>query len=97
MTKTFDHYTAGDSGLTLAQAGVVCTPFDPASRAPAEDYPTSKLFLLKEVYTKYSGVDQGDYLLFGGTYYNVLFVSLWDELDSLDAFYQIYAERDING
>ncbi len=97
LTKTFDHYTAGDAGLSLTQAGVTCTPFDPATKAPTDDYPISKLSLLKELYTKYPGVAQGDYLLFGGGYYAVQFVSLWDAQGGMDAFYQIFAERNVNG
>ncbi|HEX9925309.1 MAG TPA: hypothetical protein VGD99_21815 [Anaerolineae bacterium] len=97
LTNTCDHLNNPTGAATLSEVatGIACMPIDPASKAPTDDYPISKLFLLRETFTKYADFVTGDYLVSGGTTYAVRFVGPWAAQGGLDAFYHLILEEQL--
>lgn len=80
---------------TTVSTTVVTTPIDPTDKIPSQDFPTEKLHLLRECFTKYTAFAQGDILESGGVEYVVRAVHPWDGGTYLDDFYHLILERKI--
>ena len=95
MTETCTHKNnpTGAATLTTVQASIACTPLDSASVKPSEDYPIDKMFLLKEVFTKYTAFAKGDFIEVDSVEYPILAVHPWGVQGGLDAYYHIIAEE----
>lgn len=95
MTETFDHYEPDGTGVLPAATASdqACTPLDPLSNAPSEDYPTEKVFLLRETFTKYAAIDQGDILAIDSVNYIVIASKPYAAQGGLDAFWHIICEQ----
>jgi hypothetical protein len=100
MTATCEHRnnpTRAASTSSVA-TGIACTPIDPASRAPIQDYPTEKLYLLKETFTKYTAFRTGDFLVSGGKTYAIQAAWPWAAQGGMDAYtHLVLEERAIDG
>lgn len=91
-TCTHKHNPTGAAILTEAATGIVCSPPDPVSATPSQDYPIEKLFLLREFFTKYAGFQPGDYATFSEVDYPIRAVHPWAALGGLDDFYRVMIE-----
>lgn len=87
----------GAATLTTVSNVVVTTPIDPASKAPSQDYPIEKLFLLKECFTKYTAFATGDYLVSAGVTYAVRAAWPWAAQGGMDAYYHLILEQSLAG
>lgn len=88
----------GAASPSTVSTTVITTPIDPASNATAQAYPTEKLFLLKECFTKYAAFKTGDILVSGGITYAVRFVGPWPAQGPMDTYYHlVLEERAIDG
>ena len=77
------------TGLSLAtvQEDIFCAPIDRLSQDWQQSYPTEKLFLMRQTYTKYTAFQPGDYLLDDNDLlYAVKVVHDYDAQGGLDAF-----------
>jgi hypothetical protein len=63
------------------------------SRVYAQDYPFEKLFLMRQVFTKYASFNPGDYLVHSGTTYAVKAVHPYESQGSLDDYYLLIIEK----
>lgn len=97
MTATCEHRNnpTGASTTSSVATAIACTPIDPASKAPSQDYPIEKLFLLKECFTKYTAFATGDYLVSGGVTYAVRAVWPWAAQGGMDTYYHLILEMQL--
>jgi hypothetical protein len=99
LTATCDHKNnpTGAATLSTVATGIACTPLDPASRTPSQDYPVEKLYLLRECFTKYSAFVTGDFLVSGGVTYAVRAAWPWAAQGAMDAYYHLILEQQVGG
>lgn len=97
MTITVEHRNnpSGAASTSSVATGIACTPIDPASDAAQQSYPTEKLFLLKEAFTKYTAFRTGDFLVHGGVTYAVRFAGPWAAQGGLDAYTHLVLEQEL--
>ena len=95
MTETCTHKNnpTGAATLSTVASAIACTPLDPASVKPSEDYPVDKMFLLKETFTKYTAFQKGDFIEIDSVEYPILAAHSWGAQGGLDAYYHIIAEE----
>lgn len=97
----FYHNEAGNTNHKLyfdylfVNFAITCTPLDPASQQPSQDYPVEKMFLLREFYTKHANFTQGSYATFDGVDYPVRAVNYWPAQGGVDDYYQIIVEKPV--
>jgi hypothetical protein len=94
-TCTHKNNPTGAASLSTVQADIACTPLDPTSTKPTQDYPIEKLFLLsllRETFTEYANFAGGDFLEIGGVEYPVVAALPWAAQGGLDAYYHIIVE-----
>jgi len=96
LTETCTHKN-NPTGASLATVatGIACTPIDPLDRTAHQDYPQEKLFLMKQVFTKYTAFSNGDYLVVGSTTYAVKAVHKYAAQGGMDAYYYLILEQQI--
>ena len=94
LTATCSHLNnpTGAATTSTVATGIACTPIDPASKVPSQDYPIEKLFLLKECFTKYAAFATGDFLVSGGITYAIRAVWPWAAQGGMDAYYHLILE-----
>lgn len=99
MTATFEHRNnpTGAASTSSVATGIACTPIDPASKLPSQEYPINKLFLLKETFTKYTAALTGDFAVSGGKTYVIRAAWPWAAQGGLDAFTHLILEEVLNG
>lgn len=81
------------TSLVTVQENIYCAPIDQLTREWAQRYPTEKLSLMRQTYTKYTAFAAGDYLVYGGLTYAVRVVHPYDAQGGLDAFYFLVLEE----
>lgn len=94
-TATHKNNPTGAATLTTVSSSVTCSPAWPTTRVPTQDYPLEKLFMMYEVYTKYTAFAAGDVLELGSVTYIVRAVQKWEEIvaGGLDDFYLLVVEK----
>lgn len=98
MTGTAEHRNnpTGAASTSSVATGIAITPINPISRAHTQDYPTEKLFLLRECFTAYTAFRSGDFLISGGLTYAIQ--AAQPGRTSLGTFYYlVLEERAIDG
>jgi hypothetical protein len=93
---THKNNPTGAASASIVSTTVTTTPIDPASEAAQQAYPTEKLFLLKECFTKYTAFRTGDQLVSDGITYAVRFAGPWAAQGSLDAYTHLVLEQVLN-
>jgi hypothetical protein len=95
MTATCEHRnnTTGAASTSSVATGIACAPIDPATKAPSQDYPTEKFYLLKETFMKYAAFRTGDFLVSGGITYSVLAAWPWAAQGGLDSYVHLVLEE----
>jgi hypothetical protein len=97
MTTTLAHYRPNGTGsLTSIATGQACTPADVVSGAVVQMYPIEKVFKMRQVYTKYGAVLQGDYVAIGGITYAVQSVLSYAALGGMDAYTELLIEEGVS-
>lgn len=92
MTTTGDHYRSNGVSLTYVTYNFACTPADAIFNIN-QAYPNEKLFATRQVFTKYDGVRNGDYIDVDGIRYAVRTVNKYEELHNLDKYFQLLVEE----
>ena len=94
LTTTCTHKN-NPTGTALAtvETGIACTPVDAIDKSWGQHYPIEKLFLMRQVYTKYTAFEAGDYLVHDSTTYAVRAVHFYDAQNGLDAYYFLVIEE----
>lgn len=100
MAATCEHRNnpTGASTTSSVATAIACTPIDPAGQAigtARQDFPTEKLFLFKECYTKYAGFATGDFLVSDGVTYAVRSAQKWAAQGGLDVYYALILEEQL--
>lgn len=94
LTTTFDHYqNPTGAAWSVVQADVACTPVDPLGREYVQEYPLEKLYLMMQVFTKYTAVEPGDRIVSGGVTYVAKASLPWGAQGGLDVFHHVILER----
>ena len=75
------------------QENIYCTPIDQLDKAWTQGYPIEKLFLMRQVYTKYTAFQAGDYLVYDDVTYAVKVVHPYDAQGAFDAYYFLILEQ----
>jgi len=96
-TGTHKNNPTGAATPTTVASGIAISPLWPLSTMPVQDYPIEKLALLRELFTKYTAFQPGDYLTVGATTYAVKSVLPWESAGSLDTYYQLVVELQLGG
>lgn len=93
MTATVEHRNnpTGAAATSSVATGIACTPLNPTSKAPTQDYPIEKFYLLRHTFTAYTAFETGDFLVTGGVTYAVKAALKMDA--SLEVFYELILEE----
>jgi len=93
LTETCTHKNnpTGAELVTVA-SGIACTPIDALARDWAQDYPTEKLYLMRQTFTKYTAFAAGEYLVADSVTYAVTAVHGYDAQGGMDAYYHLTLE-----
>lgn len=96
-TTTMTHKRGGGDGtLTTVSSDIKCTPADAISPNDLRsDYPTEKTFSLRQIFTGYTAVEEGDYVEINSTLYAVRVVNLYDALTPMVAYCQLIVEKEL--
>jgi hypothetical protein len=93
MTATAEHRNnpTGAAATSSVATGIACTPINPTSKVPSQDYPVEKLYLLKETFTAYTAAKSGDFWVSGGITYAIR--AAWKSEMDLGVFYYLILEE----
>lgn len=93
MVDTAEHRNnpTGAASTSSVATGIAIVPINSTDRAPSQDYPIEKLFLLRETKTAYTAFQTGDFLVSGGVTYAVKAVVKGD--NALGEFYSLILEE----
>jgi len=93
LTETCTHKN-NPTGASLATVAtdISISPIDPLDKGYSQQYPTDKLFLMRQCFTKYTAFAAGDYLVSDGTTFAVKAVHDWPAQGSMDAYYFLVLE-----
>lgn len=94
LTATAAHWNnPTGAAWELAAAGIECSPPDPLGLQEAQAYPVDKLFMARQVFTRYTACAAGDRLVIGATTYVVKAMHPWAAQGGMDKFYHIVVEE----
>jgi hypothetical protein len=93
LTQTCTHKNnPTGAALETVDTGIAISPLDAMDKTWGQHYPIEKLFLMRQVYTKYTAFQPGDYLVYDSTNYAVKAVHPYVAQGGLDAFYFLVLE-----
>lgn len=97
VTGTHKNNPTGAAAPSVVSSSVLLTPLDPPgfSDIPTQQYPTEKLFLMRETFTNYSAFATGDFLVVGGVTYAVRAVLPFAAQGEMEAFYRLIVEQQL--
>lgn len=95
VTGSTHKRSSGSGAPATISSAVTHSPLDPTSTLPTDDYPISKLFLLREAFTKYTAFQNGDFLVVGSESFTIRAVLPWLQQGGLDTFYRLIVEKQL--
>jgi hypothetical protein len=92
-TCTHQNKPTGAGSFVTVSAGISCTAADPLDRTWAQAYPTDKMLLMRQLFTKYAAFASGERCVVGSTTYVVSAVHPYAAQGGMDAFYFLILEE----